>query len=120
MAEFHLPGHNFTGPGTRLQERLEGGGPDSRPVNAVDAMSLDHDIAYHFAENDADILRADLRYITGAIRIALGPGSTVRERGEAVVVGTAIGAKVLLTGATGVGKPALRAYRAFRKVKLLD
>lgn len=120
MAEYHLPGHNFTGPGTRLQERLEGGGPASRPVNAVDELSLDHDIYYHFAENDNDILRADLRYITGAMRIAVGPGSTVRERGEAVLVGTAIGAKVLLTSALGVGKPALRGWRAFRKVRLLD
>ena len=103
-----------------MQERLEGGGPDSRPVNAVDELSLDHDIYYHFAENGNDILRADLRYITGAMRIALAPGSTVRERGEAVVVGTVIGAKVLLTSALGVGKPALRGYHALRKVKMLD
>jgi len=120
MAEFHLPGHNFTGPGTRLTERLEGGGAQAKPVNQVDALSLDHDIYYHFAENDNDILRADLRYITGAMRIALGPGSTVRERSEAVLVGTIIGAKVLLTSTLGVGKPALRAYRAARKVRMLD
>lgn len=115
-----MPGHNFTGPGTKLTERLEGGGARAKPVNKVDELSLDHDIYYHFAENDNDILRADLRYVTGAMRIALGPGSTVRERGEAVLVGTVIGAKVLLTTATGVGKPALRAYRAMRKVKKLD
>ena len=119
MGELHLPGHNFTGPGTRLVERLEGGGPQSRPVNAVDELSLDHDIYYHLAESQTDIARADLRYITGAMRIAVAPGSTVRERAEAVVVGTVIGAKFLLENATGIGRPALRGWRAFRRVRVV-
>ena len=31
--EIHLPGHNFTGPGTKLYKRLK---PDGTPINRVD------------------------------------------------------------------------------------
>jgi hypothetical protein len=47
--ELHLPGHNFTGPGTDLTKRLN---PDltpkdnSKPINRVDAASMAHDICY--------------------------------------------------------------------------
>jgi hypothetical protein len=43
FGEIHLPGHNFTGPGTKLAERLERG---DKPVNQVDALAKEHDIAY--------------------------------------------------------------------------
>ena len=45
----HLPGHNFTGPGTKLKQRLN---PDltpkkwSKPVNRVDKAAYHHDICY--------------------------------------------------------------------------
>ena len=45
----HLPGHNFTGPGTKLKKRLN---PDltpkewSKPVNRVDKAAYNHDICY--------------------------------------------------------------------------
>ena len=51
--EIHLPGHNFTGPGTKLNKRLN---PDltprewSMPVNRVDKAAYHHDICY--LEND--------------------------------------------------------------------
>ena len=47
--ELHLPGHNFTGPGTNLKKRLN---PDltpkenSKPVNRVDRAAMQHDICY--------------------------------------------------------------------------
>jgi len=47
--EFHLPGHNFTGPGTRLDKRLN---PDdtpkdwSKPINRVDTAAYHHDLCY--------------------------------------------------------------------------
>ena len=47
--ELHLPGHNFTGPGTRLDRRLN---PDltprewSKPINRVDTASYHHDLCY--------------------------------------------------------------------------
>ena len=47
--EMHLPGHNFTGPGTKLKKRFN---PDltpkkwSRPVNRVDKAAYHHDVCY--------------------------------------------------------------------------
>jgi len=47
--EQHLPGHNFTGPGTRLDRRLN---PDltprrwSKPINRVDTAAYHHDFCY--------------------------------------------------------------------------
>ena len=47
--EMHLPGHNFTGPGTKLNVRLN---PDltpksfSKPINRVDDAAYRHDLCY--------------------------------------------------------------------------
>ena len=47
--EMHLPGHNFMGPGTKLNKRLN---PDltpkkwSKPVNRVDKAAYHHDVCY--------------------------------------------------------------------------
>ena len=47
--EMHLPGRNFTGPGTKLKKMLN---PDltskkwSKPVNRVDIATYHHDICY--------------------------------------------------------------------------
>ena len=45
----HLPGHNFTGPGTKLNKRLN---PDGTPkelsmhINRVDNATYHHDLCY--------------------------------------------------------------------------
>ena len=47
--EIHLPGHNFTGPGTRLDSRLnDDNSPKqwSMPVDRVDKAAYHHDSAY--------------------------------------------------------------------------
>lgn len=47
--EMHLPGHNFTGPGTKLKKRLKPDGMPkswSKPINRVDEASMHHDICY--------------------------------------------------------------------------
>ena len=47
--EMHLPGHNFTGPGTKLSKRLnEDGMPKawSKPINRVDEAAYHHDVCY--------------------------------------------------------------------------
>ena len=47
--EMHLPGHNFTGPGTKLYEMLN---PDGTPkewsisINIVDNAAYHHDLCY--------------------------------------------------------------------------
>ena len=51
--EMHLPGHNFTGPGTKLYKRLN---PDGTPkewsisINRVDNAAYHHDLCY--SKND--------------------------------------------------------------------
>ena len=47
--EMHLPGHNFTGPGTKLSRRLNPDGTPkswSKPVDRVDSAAYRHDLAY--------------------------------------------------------------------------
>jgi hypothetical protein len=51
FGEIHLPGHNFTGPGTKLDERLARG---DKPVNQIDALSKEHDIAYRDSKDKPD------------------------------------------------------------------
>ena len=47
--EMHLPGHNFTGPGTKLKKRLK---PDltpkkwRKPIDRVDEAAYHHDFCY--------------------------------------------------------------------------
>lgn len=41
--QFHLPGHNYTGPGTNLLLNMEKG---LKPINDVDKAALEHDIEY--------------------------------------------------------------------------
>ena len=47
--ELHLPGHNFTGPGTRLDRRLNSDLTPkewSKPINRVDTAAYHHDLCY--------------------------------------------------------------------------
>ena len=47
--EMHLPGHNFTGPGTKLNKRLNPDGTPkecSMPINRVDNAAYHHDLCY--------------------------------------------------------------------------
>lgn len=119
QGEWHFPGHNFTGPGTRLEERLERG---DEPVNRVDELSLHHDIRYQGIEKndsgyfnlvaDYETINADVRFIGGSIEIALGPNSSFEERYQAVVVGTLMSIK-LAFNFTGIGS----AYTRFKRIR---
>ena len=47
--DMHLPGHNFTGPGTKLYKRLNSDGTPkewSIPINRVDNAAYHHDLCY--------------------------------------------------------------------------
>ena len=51
--EMHLPGHNFTGPGTKLNKRLNQDFTPkkwSKPINRVDKAAYHHDVC--FLKND--------------------------------------------------------------------
>ena len=79
--EMHLPGHNFTGPGTKLNKRLN---PDltpkkwSKPINRVD-----NDTATRNAVCDKNMLK-ELKGIYNP---------TIRERMERGLVSSLIGTK---------------------------
>ena len=45
----HLPGHNFTGPGTKLYKRLNPDGTPKEwriPISRVDTAAYHHDLCY--------------------------------------------------------------------------
>lgn len=49
LKNFHLPGHNFTGPFTELDKRIDENDnplPEFKPFNQIDAIALKHDICY--------------------------------------------------------------------------
>jgi len=97
LPELHLPGHNFTGPGTQLRKRLNRG---DKPINRVDRISMEHDMAYAAGVNEGV---ADRRYVKQALGIALNRKSSPRERAEAVFVGSVIGAKAIIEGVLDIG-----------------
>ena len=93
--EMHLPGHNFTGPGTKLRKRLD---PDltlkkwSKPVNRVDKAAYHHDVCY--LKNDDTATRnavCDKNMLKGLEGIY---NPTPQERLDKSFVSNLIGTKV--------------------------
>ena len=114
QGEWHLPGHNFTGPGTNLKYRLERG---DEPINKIDALSLHHDLRYEFyGDSMFEVLRADVQFIGGAIGIVFSPTSSFRERGEAVLVGGIMGLKIVADFVNPIKKFQM-ANRFFKQAK---
>ena len=92
--EMHLPGHNFTGPGAKLNKRLN---PDltpkkwSKPINRVDKAAYHHDLCY-LKNNDTATRNAVcdknmLKELEGIHK------PSIREKMECGLVSTLIGAK---------------------------
>jgi len=84
--EMHLPGHNFTGPGTNLRKRLKSDNspkPWSKPINRVDRAAYRHDLAYAKHSDRANRIAADRKMIKELDNI-IRP--TLRERMERAVV----------------------------------
>ena len=90
----HLPGHNFTGPGAKLNKRLN---PDLTPkkwskhINRVDKAAYHHDICY-LKNNDTATKNAVcdknmLKELKGIYN------STIRERMERGLVSSLTGTK---------------------------
>jgi hypothetical protein len=84
--EMHLPGHSFTGPGTRLDLRLnpDGSFKDwSKPVDRVDNAAYHHDLAYAEHPDTANRNVADGVMVAELNNIK---NPTLRERAERAVV----------------------------------
>ena len=84
--ELHLFSHNFTGPGTRLDMRLnpDGSYKDwSKPVDRVDNAAYHHDLAYSKYSDTAHRNEADRAMIQELKNIE---NPTLREQAERAVV----------------------------------
>ena len=60
--EFHWPGYQYMGPGTKLKKRLSRGDPG---INRLDKLAKQHDIDYSKAHNLQDKWKADAKMIQG-------------------------------------------------------
>ena len=92
--EIHLPGHNFTGPGTKLNKRLN---PDltpkswSKPINRVDKAPYHHDVCY-LKNNDTATRNAVCdKNMLKELKGIYNP--TIREKMERGLVSSLIGTK---------------------------
>ena len=73
--EFHPPGYQYLGPGTKLDKRLKRGDPGK---NRLDRIAKQHDIDYSKSRNIRDKWKADEKMVKAIDRL---PGKkTVMER----------------------------------------
>ena len=73
--EFHWPGYQYMGPGTKLAKRLKRGDPG---INRLDKIAKQHDIDYSYTENLQVKWKADTKMIKAIDRL---PGKkTMTER----------------------------------------
>jgi len=89
----HLPGHNFTGLGTKLKKSLNPDGTPkswSKPVDLADRAAYHHDLAYAKYVDKAKRLEADKRMMRELDEIE---NPTVGERMERAVVRAIIATK---------------------------
>ncbi|GBO36550.1 hypothetical protein AVEN_166995-1 [Araneus ventricosus] len=95
--EMHLPGHQFTGPGTQLLRGKTRLNPDltpkewSKPINRVDESAYSHDVCY-LKNKDTETRNkvCDSNMIKELDEI---PNPTIRERVERAIVKPIIKAK---------------------------
>jgi hypothetical protein len=83
LPELHLPGHSYTGPGTKLKDRLL---RDDKPVNKLDSAAREHDMAYAIFKDKKDRHVFDKKLQDEAAKIMKDPSSTIKEKLEAGLV----------------------------------
>ena len=93
--EMHLPGHNFTGPGTKLYKRLNLDGTPkewSKPINRDDNAAYHHDLFY--SKHDDTKTRNEVcdKTMLGELNGIVNP--SLRERIDKSIVEKLINAKV--------------------------
>ena len=100
--EMHLPGHNFTDPGTQLNKRLNPNGTPrewSMPINRVDNAAYHHDLCYSKHDDTKNSNEVCDNTMLGELSGIVTP--TLRERIDKSIVGKLICAKVNF----GLGAP---------------
>ena len=92
--EMHLLGHNFTGPGTKLNKRLNADLTPkewSKPINRIDKAAYHHDICYLKNNDTATRNNVCDKNMLKEMKDIYNP--TLRERMERGLVSTLIGTK---------------------------
>src|SRR5438034_903741 len=96
--EAHIPGYQFCGPGTRLEERLARG---EQGINPLDAACREHDIAYEKYPHDLQQRHAADRALRrAALKRTIAPDARLSERAAALLTAGIMAGKVAL-GAGG-------------------
>lgn len=108
--ELHLPGYQYCGPGTKLQDRLIRGDPG---INRLDRACKDHDIAYSKFKNTSDRHIADKILAEKAWQRAKSVDSSLSERANAYLVSNAMKLKVK----TGMGLKRKKSTKKSNKKK---
>ena len=93
--EMHLPGHNFTCPGTKLYKRLNEDGTPKEwriPINRVDNAGYHHDLCYSKHDDTKTGNEVCHKTILDELIGIVNP--TLRERIDISIVGKLIKAKV--------------------------
>ena len=91
----HLPGHNFTGPATKLNKRLNPDGTPkewSMPINRVENEAYHHDLCYSKHDDTKTWNEICDQTMLGELSGIVNP--TLRERIDKSIVGKLIRAKV--------------------------
>ena len=91
--EMHIPGHNFTGPGTKLDTRLKHNLTPkewSKPINRVDKAAYHHDTGYLMNPGVKTRNKVDKKMLKELDGIY---NPTIRERMERGLVPSLIGTK---------------------------
>ena len=84
LPELHLPGHNFTGPGTKFKKRLLRG---DVPVKELDKAAQFHDITYSIFKDTKYRHVFDKKLQDEAFNIVKDSNHSLKDRTEAGLVG---------------------------------
>ena len=104
--EMHLPGHNFTRPGTKLKKRLNADLTPkqwSKPINRVDKAAYGHDVCY--LKNMDTKTRNDVCDKNMLDELSGIHNPSIRERMERGLVSSLIGTKKYFGMGTEIAKP---------------
>jgi hypothetical protein len=98
--ELHLPGYNYCGPNTRLEQRLASG---QRGINPLDAACMLHDIAYSKYKDTSNRHKADIVLADAADKRLNAKDATFGEKVASWIVSKVMRGKVKI-GASSLHK----------------
>lgn len=93
--EFHIPGYQYCGPGTKLRKRLARGDPG---INKLDVACKDHDIAYSKYPDTERRSIADRALAEKAWQRVKSSDASIGERAAALAVTAGMKAKSAVGG----------------------